>query len=154
MESYHFKIKSYMDEHHLTAEHFVHSEICHSVEQAAKAMNAPINQFVKNICMIDENGQFIVAIVKGEDRASTTRVSKALNIPKPRLANEMEILEHTGFPAGGVPSFGISALFLIDPKVAECDYIYTGGGSPHSLIKINIQEMISENNGTVVRVRK
>ncbi|WNB93867.1 YbaK/EbsC family protein [Bacillus sp. NEB1478] len=154
MEKYHLKIKTYMDRHKIKAEHFVFTDSCHSVKQAARMINAPIDQFVKNICMVDGAGKLIVAIVKGEDRASTSRVSKALQIDKPRLGNDSEILEHTGFPAGGVPSFGFPALYLIDPKVAESEYIFTGGGSLNSLIRIDIQEMITLNNGIVVRVRK
>ena len=37
--------------------------------------------------MIDSSGKLIVAIVKGEHRASTSRVAKALNIEVPRIAN-------------------------------------------------------------------
>jgi prolyl-tRNA editing enzyme YbaK/EbsC (Cys-tRNA(Pro) deacylase) len=154
MEKYHLKIKKMINELQINAEHYVLSTSCHSVGHAAKALKASANQFVKNICMIDEDGRLIIAIVNGEDRASTTRVSKALNIPKPRLANEAEILEFTGYPAGGVPSFGFQARFLIDPKVADSEYIYTGGGSPYALVKMNAQELISISKGTVARVRK
>lgn len=104
--------------------------------------------------MIDQNRNLIVAIVKGEDRASTSRVSKALNIEKPRLADEKEVLEGTGYPAGGVPSFGFDATFLIDHRVTELDYVFTGGGSPQSLVKVKVEDLLKLNKGTNVRVRK
>ncbi|MFE1244262.1 aminoacyl-tRNA deacylase [Fictibacillus sp. NPDC058756] len=154
MEKYENIMKKYIEENNLSAEHYTLSESCHSVEDAAQAMDASSDEFVKNICLIDENKSLIVAIVKGEDRASTTRVGKELNISKPRLANEIEIFEQTGFPVGGVPSFGYKAFFLVDPKVTEQSHIYTGGGSPHSLIKISVEEMLKVNEGRVVRVRK
>lgn len=53
---------------------------------------------LKNICMIDNDDNLIVAIVKGEHRASTSRVGKALNIDAPRTANESEIIEKQDFP--------------------------------------------------------
>ncbi|MBG9794953.1 prolyl-tRNA synthetase [Paenibacillus dendritiformis] len=154
MNAYETKIKEYMTLHHIQAEHLVLEQSCHSVQEAAMAVQGSADQFVKNICMIDEQDRFIVAIVKGEDRASTTRVGKALEIAKPRLANETEVLERTGYPAGGVPSFGFDALFLIDPKVAGQDAVYTGGGSPHSLIKIAVPELLRASGGEVARVRK
>jgi Cys-tRNA(Pro)/Cys-tRNA(Cys) deacylase len=117
-------------------------------------MNASSDEFVKNICLIDENQSLIVAIVKGKDRASTTRIGNELKISRPRLANDKEILEQTGFPVGGVPSFGFKAIFLVDPKVTEQSHIYTGGGSPHSLIKISVEELLNTNSGRIVRVRK
>lgn len=104
--------------------------------------------------MMDQNGNLIVAIVKGEDRASTSRVSKALNIARPRLATENEVLEGTGYPAGGVPSFGYRAEFLIDPRVTELTYVFTGGGSPNSLVKITVEDLLKVNKGIVVRIRK
>lgn len=33
------------------------------------------------------------------------------------LATPGEILEKTGYPCGGTPSFGYQAMFLVDPKV-------------------------------------
>jgi prolyl-tRNA editing enzyme YbaK/EbsC (Cys-tRNA(Pro) deacylase) len=70
------------------------------------------------------------------------------------LANAEEILKGTGYPAGGVPSFGYDAIFLVDPRITELTYVYTGGGSPNSLIKISVLELLKANKGTVVRIRK
>ncbi len=151
---YNKKMKKYIHENGLEAKHLEFSESCHTVEDAVKAVNGSVNEFVKNICMAGENGQLIIAIVKGEDRASTSRVGKALNIPRPRLANAEEILKGTGYPAGGVPSFGYDAIFLVDPRITELTYVYTGGGSPNSLIKISVLELLKANKGTVVRIRK
>ncbi|MFE6707644.1 aminoacyl-tRNA deacylase [Bacillus thuringiensis] len=154
MSPYDLKIKEYLNQTKINAEHLILNESCHSVEEAAKAVNAYKEEFVKNICMMDQNGDLIVAIVKGEDRASTSRISKALDIARPRLATENEVLEGTGYPAGGVPSFGYRAKFLIDPRVTELTYVFTGGGSPNSLVKITVEDLLKVNNGLVVRIRK
>lgn len=154
MKRYELKLVEYIKINSVQAEHFVFDKSCHSVKEAAEAVNESENVFVKNICMIDDTNRFIVAIVKGNDRASTTRVGKALNIEKPRLANDKEVLQFTGFPPGGVPSFGFEALFLIDPKVTEMNYIYTGGGSANSLVRIKVDELIKLNKGRIVRIRK
>ncbi len=151
---YNSKMKKYILEHDLEAQHLEFSESCHTVEDAVRAVDGSINEFVKNICMTDDKGQLIVAIVRGDDRASTSRVGKALNIPRPRLASEEEIITAAGYPAGGVPSFGFDAIFLIDPRVMELPYAYTGGGSPNALIKISVAELLKANQGTVVRVRR
>jgi len=148
------KMKQYIDSNSINAEHLEFEQSCHTVEDAANAVNGSVDEIIKNICMIDQNDQLIVAIVKGEDRVSTSRVGKALNMERPRMANADEILNKTGYPAGGVPSFGFDATFLIDPKVTEQEYIYTGGGTPNSLVKISVEELIKVNKGTVVRIRK
>ena len=104
--------------------------------------------------MIDSNDKVIVAIVKGDHRASTRRVAKALDISRPRIAQPDEILEITGYPCGGVPAFGFPAVFLIDPKVMENSMVYASGGSETTLIKISPQDIQRLNHGKIVRVRK
>lgn len=154
MKEFENKLKEYLLKNNIDGEQYIFEETCHSVEEAATAANAFTEDFVKNICMIDSNRKLIVAIVKGEHRASTSRVEKALNIEIPRTATPEEILKSTGYPCGGVPSFGYEAIFLIDPKVMEREFVYTGGGSPYSLTKISTKLLQQINNGQIVRVRK
>jgi len=151
---YEEKLKKFLQDNDIQSEHLSFNQSCHSVEDAANAANVNTNDCVKNICMVDSNGNLIVAIVKGEDRASTSRVEKALNIERPRTATPEEILQKTGYPCGGTPSFGYKAKFLIDPRVMEKDVVFTGGGSENSLVKISTKELQKSNNGKIVRVRK
>ena len=154
MNPYEEKIKKYIKNNHIKAEHLSFKTSCHSVEEAVQTVNASIEDFVKNICLIDKKGNLIVAIVKGEDRVSTKKIGKVLGIERPRTANPQEILEKTGFICGGVPSFGYLATFLIDPKVMEKEIVYSGGGSEKSLIKISPQELLKANQGQVIKIRK
>lgn len=154
MKRFEEKLQAFMSRNGLEAEHLVFEKSCHSVEEAAAAANAAPEDFVKSICMIDDQERLIVAIVKGEDRASTSRVAKVLNIESLRTATPQEILEKTGYVCGGVPSFGYDALFLIDPKVMEKGTVYTGGGSENSLVRISPAEMRRINGGSIVRIRK
>jgi len=154
MDPYLEKLSNYIHEHQITAEHLSFDQSCHSVAEAAQAVGARAEDLVKNICLLDNQGRLIVAIVKGEDRVSLGQVAAALSIPVPRLATPDEILEKTGFPCGGTPSFGYPATVLIDPRVMEKDVVYTGGGSENALIKLSTTELQHHSQGTVVRVRK
>ena len=147
------RLRDYIDSNGIDAEHLVFEESCHSVSDAAKAVGAPEDDLVKNVCMVSGD-TFIVAIVKGEHRASTSRVSKALEVERPRVADPEEVLDSIGYPVGGVPSFGYDATFLIDDKVMEKEAVYTGGGSPNSLVRISPKELVKANGAKVARVRK
>ena len=148
------KLKLFMQAQGIQGEHRVFSQLCHSVSEAAVAVGGTPEDIVKNVCMLDEKARFIVAIVKGEDRASTTRVAQTLGVQKVRTAFPAEVLERAGYPAGGTPSFGYEAIFLIDPKVMEKEKVYTGGGSENSLVLIDPQELHRANRGQIVRIRK
>jgi prolyl-tRNA editing enzyme YbaK/EbsC (Cys-tRNA(Pro) deacylase) len=148
------RLQAYLQQHHIQAEHLSFDQPCHSVAEAARAVNASPQELVKNICLLDSDGQLITAIVKGEDRVSISRIAKSLQREGLRLATPTEILEKTGYPCGGTPSFGYQATFLIDPKVMERELVFTGGGSETSLVKISTAELIRANQGTILRIRQ
>jgi Cys-tRNA(Pro)/Cys-tRNA(Cys) deacylase len=152
--TYEEKLRRFLVARHIRAEHLSFQQPCRSVAEAAQAASAGPDEFVKSICVIDERGRLIVAVVKGEDRVSRSRVGQALGVAPPRLATPEEMLERTGYPCGGTPPFGFEATFLIDPRVLEREVVYAGGGSESALIRIAPGELQRANGGTVTRVRK
>ena len=148
------KLKQFIATHHIQAEHLSFERSCHSVAEAAETVGAEPENFVKNICMTDAQGSIIVAIVTGEDRASTSRVAKALGVEQVWTMAPEEVTAKTGYPCGGTPSFGFAAQFLVDPRVMEKDLVYTGGGSETSLIRLSPQILLQVNEGTIVRIRR
>ncbi|MCB2172184.1 hypothetical protein KQH65_05560 [archaeon] len=153
MNQYEEKLRKYIEEHEIDAELLTFNQSTHSVADAAAAVGAEPEDFVKSIAMIGPDNQLIVAIVKGEHRASTSRVSKALKIERPRIAQPDEALEKTGYPVGGTPAFGYEAIFLIDPKVMEKEKVYSGGGSERALTLMSPEEMQRANGAKLARVR-
>ena len=154
MSEHEVKLRRFIDDNGIQCEHLLFEGSCHSVREAARTANAEPEDFVKSICMLGHGGEIIVAIVKGEDRASTSRVAKALRIERPRTASPGEMLEKTGYPVGGTPPFGFAATFIVDPRVMEKEQVYAGGGSDKSLVRISPEEMVRANSGRVARARK
>jgi len=153
-DRYEETLKAYMQEKNVPGEHLVFNQSTRSVAEAAEAAGVTPQDFVKNICMIDSNGSFIVGIVKGEDRVSTSRVARHLGVAGVHIATPEQILKRTGYPCGGTPSYGYEARFLIDERVLQKEVVYTGGGSVNSLVKIRSTELVKANQGQVVRIRK
>lgn len=154
MELFEQKLLDYIKLHRIQAELLRFNQSCHSVAEAAQAVGASLENFVKNICLIDQEDKLIVAIVKGEDKVNPVKIGTVLVTNSPRIATPAEILVKTGYPCGGVPSFGYSARFLIDPRVMEKTEVYTGGGSPNALVKIATAQLIKANQGQIVKIRK
>lgn len=154
MNKYDRKLYDYIAQNDINAEHLVFEKSCHSVQEAADAVGASPEDLVKNLCLIDDAGSLIVAIVKGEDRVSTKKAGRALGIAPPRIATVEEILKKTGYPCGGVPSFSYKAYYLVDQRVMEKEFVYTGGGSEYSLVRISPAELVKANGAQVVNIRK
>ncbi|MFA4887038.1 MAG: YbaK/EbsC family protein [Candidatus Nanoarchaeia archaeon] len=153
MNTYEEKLKTYLKEHFIDAEYLTFTESCHSVAEAATAVRGKAEDFVKNIVLLDFENNLIIAILKGEDRADLKKI-EALLSKKIRIATGEEVLVKTGYPPGGVPSLGYDALFLIDEKVMEKEFVYSGGGSDHSLLKISPIEIQRINQGRIIQIRK
>lgn len=154
LNKYDRKLYDYIAQNDINAEHLVFEKSCHSVQEAADAVGASPEDLVKNLCLIDDAGSLIVAIVKGEDRVSTKKAGRALGIAPPRIATVEEILKKTGYPCGGVPSFSYKAYYLVDQRVMEKEFVYTGGGSEYSLVRISPAELVKANGAQVVNIRK
>ncbi|MFX1367633.1 MAG: aminoacyl-tRNA deacylase [Promethearchaeota archaeon] len=154
MSEYEEKLKQYMSENNIRAELLSLGKSCHTVQDAADAVGADVDEIIKNICLVDSKGHFIVAIVKGAHRVSTSRVAKIMGVESARTATPDEILDYSGYPVGGVPSFGFDAQVLIDPKVMEKEVVYSSGGSTTSLLKVSTKVLLESSRGRVVRIRK
>ncbi|MHA2065589.1 MAG: aminoacyl-tRNA deacylase [Candidatus Thorarchaeota archaeon] len=154
MSEYEEKLKHYMSENNINGELLSLGESCHTVQDAADAVGADVDEIIKNICLMDSEGNFIVAIVKGAHRVSTSRVAKILGTESVRTASPDEILKSSGYPVGGVPSFGFEAHFLVDPKVMEKEVVYSSGGSTTSLMKVATDVLLDSNQGRLIRIRK
>lgn len=146
------RLAAWMRARGVDAEHLVLERSTHSVAEAAEAAGVAPEDLVKSIVMVAD-GALVVAVVKGEDRASTTRVASLVGAPA-RLATPEEVLERTGYPAGGTPPFGYEATFLVDERVVERVAVLAGGGSDRSLVRVAPGEMLRANGGAVARVRK
>lgn len=154
MKQYEEKLRKYIEVNKVKAQQLFFNESCHTVAEAANALRVAEDEIVKNICLMNEENQLILVVVKGEDRVSTSRVGKVLGIETPRVATPDEILNKTGYLCGGVPSFGFKATYIIDSKVMDKEVIYTGGGSENAMARITTKELQKANNGMVVRVRR
>ena len=153
-DPYEDRLLEYIEQNDIPATHLSFEQSCHSVLAAAQAVGTDPENIVKSICLIDRSGHLIVAIVKGEDRVNPERVGKILGIPAPRMANPDEMLVKTGYPRGGTPPFGYDAVFLIDPRVMEREFIYAGGGTDRHLVRIAPDDLKQANGAKIVAVRQ
>jgi prolyl-tRNA editing enzyme YbaK/EbsC (Cys-tRNA(Pro) deacylase) len=148
------KLRAWLAEHGVEGEVAEFAASTHSVEEAAAAAGTTVDALVKSIVMVREgDGALAVAIVRGDDRASTKRVATALGAPV-RLATPEEVLARTGYPAGGTPPLGFEATWLVDERVFERDVVVGGGGTASALLRISTRTLVRANGATVARVRK
>lgn len=153
--AYETKLKDAIFRLGIKAEHRHFSQSCHSVADAAAAVGGDASDFVKNVGLQDAAGNVVICIVKGEDRVDKDEAARIVGVAKIKTASAELMLEKTGFPVGGTPSFGYDHVVtvLVDERVLEKPFVWTGGGSPQALVKLAPAEMLKANDGKVCRVR-
>lgn len=148
-------LQEYLDRTGISAEILDMKGRVHSVAAASNELGLPPDHFIKTLVFIGPEEEPILAIVQGTDRASSKRISKALNIEPPRLATPDEAIDLTGYEVGGTPPVSIlNAQILIDPNVMAMDEVVGGGGSDRHLLRISPSEILRVTEGQVVRIRK
>ncbi len=69
-----------------------------------------------------------------------------------QLAAANEAYVRTGCPTRGMPCFGYDALLVMDPKVLEQEFVYTGGGSEFSVARMSTKEILRIKNPVVKKI--
>ena len=127
----------------------------HSVEAASKEIGVSSEYIIKTVVFTTPSNNLILAIIKGKDRVSSKRISKAINVEHPKLATPDEARKLTSYEVGGTPPIGIpNAQVFIDPKVMEMDVVIGGGGNDYHLLRIVPENIVKSTNGIITRIRK
>lgn len=145
------ELKRVIKEMGIDAEHIHFEKSVKTVADAVEVSGVTIDEIIKTIIFKSPKGT-VAAIVPARFRVSKSRLENVIGV-EVEIASPKEILEMTGYPAGGVPCIGYSAMRVADPLVFEQEYVYTGGGSQNSLLKINTRE-IKNQNPMIARIRK
>ncbi|MBI4144719.1 hypothetical protein HY493_00740 [Candidatus Woesearchaeota archaeon] len=152
MDSYVAKLETFLRQHGIDHELKEFPMSVHTVEMAADAAHARIDQFIKTVILIDKNDTLFASIVRGDDRVSLSRSGFNLKLDGLRMAKPDEVLARTGYPIGGVPPLGFEARFVVDVKVKEMPFCWAGGGNDKALVKISPADIIRTTAATVVRI--
>ena len=123
-----------------------------TVAQAAKKVQA--EKIVKSIVMSDSNGEPLLAIVPAVSMVSHRKLKGLLNVRDVRLANAEEVLQHSGYPVGGVPPFNKIKRVLLDQRVLLNETAVVGGGDINKLLEIRTKDIVTALNPKVADISK
>lgn len=123
-----------------------------TVEQASRQVNA--EKIVKSIVMIDSDGNPTLALVPARSMVSHKKLKKLLDVKDVRLASHEEVLNFSGYPAGGVPPFNDVKRVIADPEILKNETIVVGGGDVDKLLEIRTGDVIQISNAQIIDITK
>jgi len=111
-----------------------------TVEEAARKVSA--DRIIKSIVLVGSDKKPILAILPAKNRISYKKIKTLLNVKDVRLAQPDEVLEHSGYPVGGVPPFNKISRILLDPTVQRNARSIAGGGDPDKLVELETRDLL------------
>jgi prolyl-tRNA editing enzyme YbaK/EbsC (Cys-tRNA(Pro) deacylase) len=150
--SYGEKLRAALAFMHLWCRFIEFDEPVKTVEQAAKKIQA--EKIAKSIVMVDSNGEPLLAIVPALSMVSHRKLKGLLNVRDVRLANAQEVLQHSGYPVGGVPPFNKIKRTLLDQQVLRHETAIVGGGDINKLVEIRTKDIVTALNPKVADISK
>jgi prolyl-tRNA editing enzyme YbaK/EbsC (Cys-tRNA(Pro) deacylase) len=111
-----------------------------TVEEAARKVSA--DRIIKSIVLVGSDKKPILAILPAKNRISYKKIKTLLKVKDVRLAQPDEVLEHSGYPVGGVPPFNKIIRILLDPTVQRNARSIAGGGDPDKLVELETKDIL------------
>jgi len=146
------QLEAHLSSLHLWYRFIEFDEPVKTVEQAAKKVQA--EKIAKSIVMIDSNGSPLLAVVAAKDLVSHKKLKEILNVKDVRMAKAEEVLEHSGYPVGGVPPINKIKRVFLDQGVLSDETVIVGGGDINKLVELRTKEIVAATNPTVADISK
>ena len=101
-----------------------------TARDAAQAVGCELSQIVKSIVLVCD-GAYVLVLVPGDRRADEKAVAAAVGATEVRAARPDEVLQATGFEAGGVAPFPQRAITrtLMDSSFLQHQVVWIGAGT-------------------------
>lgn len=130
-------LQKIIDDHKLDAEVLHFREEVATADQAAEALGIPKSRIVKSVLLILHETRPLLCILRGCDSIDFHRLREMLGVSNIRTALPQEVKQHTGLPVGAVHPLLASPESILDRRTLHYEYVYAGGGSRTSLLKIS-----------------
>ena len=127
-----------------------------TAEAAALLLDVPLSSIVKTMVLTD-GARFVAAILPGNRRLDRNRAAVALGTGPLRFARPADVLEQTGFAAGGVAPLGFAQelAVVVDASLSQSavdGHVIAGGGREDLLMRVAVSDLILHNDARVVPI--
>jgi len=114
-----------------------------TARDAAQAVGCELPQIVKSIVLVCD-GAYVLVLVPGDRRADEKAVAAAVGATDVRVARPAEVLEATGFEAGGVAPFPQRAISrtLMDSSFLQYPVVWIGAGTALHMAALAPSELL------------
>jgi prolyl-tRNA editing enzyme YbaK/EbsC (Cys-tRNA(Pro) deacylase) len=120
---------------------------------AAQALGTEVGQIAKSMLFKSKKDDYIMVVSTGDVKIDAKAV-KDLVGSRVRMANEVEVLDVTGFPVGGVCPFALKTPVpvYLDESLKRYPVVYAAAGTANTAVPVTYQELLEITGGQACRV--
>jgi prolyl-tRNA editing enzyme YbaK/EbsC (Cys-tRNA(Pro) deacylase) len=110
---------------------------------AARAVGCKLGQIVKSL-VFDCGGRWVVALIPGDRRADASKIARAADVPKAKIASPEQVEKATGFVAGAVAPFPLPRVdrVFVDRNLLSHKRVWVGAGSPRHMAEVSTGDLV------------
>lgn len=125
-----------------------------TAQMAADAIGCELGQVVKSLAVTGDGGRAAVVLVAGDRRGDMGVIAAELGVESVRMASAEEVRASTGYSIGGVSPFDLPERLpvLVDGSLERYDVVYSAAGTPNSMVRLTIAELLAASGGRMASV--
>lgn len=109
-----------------------------TTDHAIKFTGAAPHEIIKTLLLKSSENQYYAVVLCAPDRLDQNKLRKLVKAKKLRFIRSEEVMELTGYEAGGVPPLGLPDAFQLhlDESVLQQSRVFGGGGKQELLMAL------------------
>ncbi|NTW29016.1 MAG: YbaK/EbsC family protein [Coriobacteriia bacterium] len=147
------RVRAFLAERGLDDGLFEFEQPTKTAQQAADAMGCELGQIVKSLVFVVDDRP-VVALVAGDRRGDAAAIAELLGGSDARFADAETVRSATGYAIGGVSPFDLPAglPLLADDSLSRFEIVYPAAGTPSSMVRMRLEELLALCGAQVERI--
>lgn len=147
------RVRVYLEAHGLADGIITSEQSTKTAQMAADAAGCELGQIVKSLVFVVD-GRPTLALVAGDRRGDDKAIAKLAGGTVARFADAETVRQSTGYAIGGVSPFDLpeELLVLADESLSRFEDVYPAAGTPTSMVRVRLDQLIELSGATVARI--
>ncbi len=150
------RVTAYLSEHGLADRVIDFDDRSTKTSQlAADAVGCDLGQIVKSLVFVAD-GTPVLALVAGDRRGDAGAIAREVGAGAASFADADTVRSATGYAIGGVSPFALpeDLVVLVDDSLSRFDEVFTAGGTPRSMVRMDRERLFTIVGGRVARISR
>lgn len=148
------RVRMFLAEHGLADGLFEFEQSTKTAAMAAEAMGCELGQIVKSLVVVVDKERPVLCLVAGDRRGDLEAIATEMDGSKARMADADAVREITGYAIGGVSPFDLpeGLAVLIDDSLERFSVVYPAAGTPSSMVRLELNDLMRVVDGRMARI--